>query len=157
MAPIADIIEGQDIAIKPYGGASMLTDTNCTCGCNTDATYPNTPVYPPYPPYPCPEPVVSPTSIGGQIAKMGKKAEVIKRMIDELTVKNKSMIITVNKTSYNFGTYLNAELEETAYGTAVLTILESELEAIKEKIVELTNELEETTETSSTIEGTVTQ
>ena len=71
--------------------------------------------------------------------------------------KNKSILISIGcGAQYNFGTYLDAEKSETEYGTAVLEMLQAELEAIKAKIVELTAELEVADETAGGVEETVT-
>lgn len=137
---------------------------NCNCGCN-ETTYPQgywmpgTCPPPPYPeyPYPCPPVSTGVGSIESQIAKLSKKSAIIRKMIDNLVNKNKSIIISIGYgAQYNFGCYLDKEGEETEYGTAVLEMLQAELEAIKAKIVELTAELEVADETTGGVEGTVT-
>lgn len=137
---------------------------NCNCGCN-ETTYPQgywmpgacpPPPYPEYP-YPCPPVCTGVGSIESQIAKLSKKSAIIRKMIDNLVNKNKSIIISIScGAQYNFGCYLDKEGEETEYGTAVLEMLQAELEAIKAKIVELTAELEVADETTGGVEGTVT-
>lgn len=147
------------------------TNTNgCNCGCQpTDRPempgYPPMPphgCYPPYPfpcpdyPYPCPPVNPGVGSIEARIAKLSKKSATIRKMIDNLINKNKSIVINIGcGASYNFGTYLNGEGSETEYGTAVLEMLQAELEAIKAKIVELTAELEVEDESTGGVEGTV--
>lgn len=147
-----EVIRGQDIAVKP----------NCGSGNNSCDCYP----YPPFPPYPmppypapncpcppCPPPV---NSIEAQIAKLSKRSATIRRMIDCLVNRNKSIVMNIGGAQYNFGTYTNKEGEITEYGEKVLEILESELEAIKAKMMELVNELEVADMTLGDIDGTVT-
>lgn len=167
--PLADLVENADIARVPYGGDSMSNNNNntnqnnCNCGCN-ETTYPQgywmpgcpPPPYPEYP-YPCPPVCTGVGSIESQIAKLSKKSAIIRKMIDNLVNKNKSIIISIGYgAQYNFGCYLDKEGAETEYGTAVLEMLQAELEAIKAKIVELTAELEVADETTGGVEGTVT-
>lgn len=169
--PLADLIENADIARVPYGGDSMSNNNNntnqnnCNCGCTpNDQKYPQgywmpgcpPPPYPPYP-YDCPPVCTGVGSIESQIAKLSKKSAIIRKMIDNLVNKNKSIIISIGcGAQYNFGCYLDKEGTETEYGTAVLEMLQAELEAIKAKIVELTAELEVADETTGGVEGTVT-
>ena len=136
---------------------------NCNCGCNETA-YPQgywipgcPPPPPPYPeyPYPCPPVSIDVDSIEFQIAKLSKKSAIIRKMIDNLANKDKSIIISIG-TQYNFGCYHDKEETKTKYGTAVLEMLQAELEAIKAKIVELTAELEVAGETTGGVEETVT-
>ena len=147
--------------------ANTNNNTNCSCGCG-DNTYPGywmPPNYPPPPncppppypeyPYPCPPVSIGVDSIEFQIAKLSKKSAIIRKMIDNLVNKDKSIIISIGcGTQYNFGCYHDKEETKTKYGTAVLEMLQTELEAIKAKIVELTAELEVADETSG--EKTVT-
>lgn len=141
----------------------------CNCGCDNDHKneYPCPPPVgywcpPPPPPdgfYPYPCPPVNPGvgSTEAQIAKLSKKSACIRKMIDNLVNKNKSIMISIGcGASYNFGCYLNKEGGETDYGKAVLEMLQTELEAIKAKIVELTAELEVQDETTGGVEETVT-
>lgn len=167
--PLTDIVENADIARKPYGGDSMSNNNtnqnNCNCGCSTgENQYPQgywipgcpPPPYPSYP-YDCPPVSIGVGSIESQIAKLSKKSAIIRKMIDNLVNKNKSIIISVGcGAQYNFGCYLDKEGAETEYGTAVLEMLQTELEAIKAKIVELTAELEVADESTGGVEGTVT-
>lgn len=155
-----------------------MSDTNkpnndCNCGCGNNGRpehpcpppvgywYPGCPPPPPpdgcYPyPYPCP-PVNTGGSTEMQIAKLSKKSAIIRKMIDNLVNKNKSIMISIGcGAQYNFGCYLDKEGGETAYGKAVLEMLQAELEAIKAKIIELTGELEVQDENFGEVEGTVT-
>lgn len=143
--------------------ANTNNNTNCSCGCgeNTYPGYwmpPNCPP-PPYPeyPYPCPPVNTGTSSTEAQIAKLAKKSSVIRKMISNLTQKNKSIVISIGQgATHNFGCYLDGEGTETKYGTAVLEMLQTEFEAIKAKIVELTAELEVADETTGGVEETVT-
>lgn len=164
--PQSDLVQNFELARRPCGGDNMANtnnNTNCSCGCgeNTYPGYwmpPNCPP-PPYPeyPYPCPPVCTGVGSIESQIAKLSKKSAIIRKMIDNLVNKNKSIIISIScGAQYNFGCYLDKEGAETEYGTAVLEMLQAELEAIKAKIVELTAELEVADETTGGVEGTVT-
>lgn len=154
--PTIDLVKNSDIYKIPDGGDSM---SNCNCNNNTTNTdnsdktccppngywIPGCPPPPPYPPYPYDCPPVNPngSSIEAQIAKLAKKSSIIRKMIDNLKNKKKSIQISIGcGASYNFGTYTNSEGEETDYGKKVLEILEEELEAIKEKLTELSGELE---------------
>ena len=137
---------------------------NCNCGCN-ETTYPQgywipgcPPPPPPYPeyPYPCPPVSIDVDSIEFQIAKLSKKSAIIRKMIDNLANKDKSIIISIGTQQYNFGCYHDKEGTITKYGTAVLEMLQAEFEAIKAKIVELTAELEVAGETTGGVEETVT-
>ena len=174
--PLADLIENASVSKRPCGGDSMsntntnnTTNNNCNCGCDHEHTYPfgywcpppPMPPHcdcPPYPEYPYPCPPVNPgiASVEAQIGKLSKKAATIRKMINSLVNCNKSIIISVPRsTSYNFGTYTNTEGETTEYGKAILDILNKELEAIKAKIVELTAELEVEDQPVGEIESTV--
>lgn len=166
--PLSDLVENADLARKPEGGIGMSNTTNnCNCGCQPEVEHlyrPGCPPppYPPYPylcpdyPYPCPPVNPGVGSIEARIAKLSKKSATIRKMIDNLINKNKSIVINIGcGASYNFGTYLNGEGSETEYGTAVLEMLQAELEAIKAKIVELTAELEVEDESTGGVEGTV--
>lgn len=153
---------------KPNNGCNC----NCNCGNDNKPEYPCPPpgywypgcppppidnCYPPPYPYPCPPVNAGVGSIEAQIAKLSKKSAIIRKMIDSLVNKNKSIMISIGcGTSYNFGTYLDKESAETDYGKSVLEMLQSELEAIKAKIVELTSELEVEDDTLGGIEETVT-
>lgn len=172
--PLADLIENADIARVPCGGGNMSNNNNtnqnnCNCGCATgENQYPQgywmpgmcpPPTYPPYPeyPYPCPPVSANVGSIESQIAKLSKKSAIIRKMIDNLVNKNKSIVISIGcGVQYNFGCYLDKEGEETEYGTSILEMLQIELEAIKAKIIELTAELEVADDATGGVEGTVT-
>ena len=105
-----------------------------------------------------PQPEPTPLSPEGQMIKLTKKKAIIKKMIDGLTNKEKDMIIQIaNCGTYNFGSYYNDEDEITEYGAKVLEILEAELLAIKDKIDELNNSLDDDEDTFGGIESTVTQ
>lgn len=149
--PLSDIVPNSALSNYLKGDDCMPKNSKCA----VPRPRPPFPPYPPFPPHPhyCPPdyppypycPPVNPgiSSIEGQIAKLSKKSATIRKMIDGLVNKKKSMIISTGPSaSYNFGVYLNAEGEETEYGASVLEILQAELEAIKEKIIELTGELE---------------
>lgn len=166
MAPLCDMPENADFARRPNGGDNM--SNNCNCGCQSTDKPNYTPVppngcqpYPSYPPFPYPYdccPPVNPGvgSIEARIAKLSKKSATIRKMIDNLVNKNKSIVISIGcGASYNFGTYLNSEGSETEYGKMILEALTTELEAIKNKIVELTAELEVEDESTGGVEGTI--
>lgn len=177
--PKADVIGNKELYRKPTLGGNNMSDINkpgCNCGCgNTETNKPEYPCpppgywypgcpppmppegcYPPPYPYPCP-PVNTGGSTEMQIAKLSKKAAVIRKMIDNLVNKNKSIVISIGcGSSYNFGCYLDKEGGETDYGKPILEMLQAELEAIKAKIVELTGELEVQDDNFGEVEGTVT-
>lgn len=172
ITPTIDLVKNSDIAKIPDGGDFM------SCNCNNNNNNNNTneqckppipphgywipgcPPPPPYPPYPYDCPPVNPngSSIEAQIAKLAKKASIIRKMIDNLKNKNKSIQISIGcGASYNFGTYTNSEGEVTDYGKKVLEILDEELEAIKTKLTELSGELEVQDIATSGTETTVKQ
>lgn len=166
--PQSDLVQNSELARKSCGGDNMANtnnNTNCSCGCGEN-TYPGywmpphcPPPPPPYPeyPYPCPPVNNGANSTETQIAKLAKKSSVIRKMISNLTQKNRSIIISIGQgATYNFGCYLDREGTETEYGAAILEILQSELDAIKTKITDLTAELEAETETENGLESTVT-
>ena len=76
-----------------------------------------------------------------QIAKLAKKSATIRAMLDALKNKNKPILISIGCKQYNFGCYLDAEKSTTEYGTTIETMLEKELDAIKTKLTELTEDL----------------
>lgn len=161
--PNADIVYNADIAKKP-GCCNSNNTNNNSCNCHSnECEFPQgywcpPPPPPPYPyPYPCPPVNPGVGSTEAQIAKLSKKSACIRKMIDNLVNKNKSITISIGcGASYNFGTYLNKEGTETEYGKSILEMLQAELEAIKAKIVELTADLEVEDESTSGIEETVT-
>lgn len=141
----------------------------CNCGCDNDhknecpcpppVGYWCPPPPPPdgFYPYPCPPVNPGVGSTEAQIAKLSKKSACIRKMIDNLVNKNKSIMISIGcGASYNFGCYLDKEGGETDYGKSILEMLQAELEAIKAKIVELTGELEVQDDKFGEVEGTVT-
>lgn len=155
-----EVVDPAVLARKPQ--------SKCHCGDNKpDYIYPY-PYYPPYncgpippppPPPPCncpPEITINPccNSIESQIAKLSKKAAVIRKMKEALVIKNKPILISIGGNQYNFGSYLmkeniattietNEELTNiTEYGEKIASILDAELTAIREKITELTAELD---------------
>lgn len=169
--PTIDMIPNSAIARTPERGGDNMGNTNtngCNCGCQpTDRPempgYPPMPphgCYPPYPPFPYPYdccPPVNPGvgSIEAQIAKLSKKSACVRKQIDNLINKNKSIVISIGGIKYNYGTYLDAEGEVSAYAEKVVEILEAELEAIKAKITELAAELEVADESTSGVEDAV--
>lgn len=169
--PTIDLVKNSDIAKFPDGGDFMSCNCNNNNNNNTNEQckppippngywIPGCPPPPPYPPYPYDCPPVNPngSSIEAQIAKLAKKSAIIRKMIDNLKNKNKSIQISIGcGASYNFGTYTNSEGEETDYGKKVLEILEEELEAIKTKLTELSGELEVQDISTSGTETTVKQ
>lgn len=177
--PKADIVPNSKIYKKPIGGDSMSNNctcnkpsNECTCGCqdnnNNNNCYPlpwwcpppqnDCNCVPPYPyPYPTPPVNAGVGSVEAQIAKLSKKSACIRKMIDNLVNRNKSIVISIGcGASYNFGTYQDKEGAETDYGKAVLEMLQTELEAIKAKIIELTSDLEVEDEVTGGLEETVT-
>lgn len=166
--PKADINGNHWFAQIPEGGDSMSNNTNqnnCNCGCSTGENkypqgywMPGCGCPPPPYPYPCPDAPVTPTgtSTEAQIAKLSKKSSVVRKQIEALTIKNKPIMISIGGCSYNYGTYTNTDGETTEYGEKILEILQAELEAIKAKIIELTQDLEADTSVDTGVEETVT-
>lgn len=174
--PQNDLVMNAELNQKLTGNCNCNTNGGNTSGGNNGGT--NTNCYcPPPPPYPpqgnwCPPPPppypypptgcdcdcgVSVGSLEAQISKLSKKSATIRKMIDNLINRNKGIVISIGCSSYNFGTYTDKEGNETDYGKAVLEMLQTELEAIKAKIVELTGELEvEDATGTGVVETTVT-
>lgn len=122
---------------------------------------------PPVPPMPYPVPPVPPcncdsdcnckkpeTSEGGttvpttptkkslseQLCQLSRRSAAITNMIDLFKNKNKDAIVKIGTAvSYNFGTYYSSTEDNTisTYGELIMTMLETELNLIKEKIAEL--------------------
>lgn len=79
-----------------------------------------------------------------KIAKLAKKASIIRKFIENFSEKNKDVIVSVGGYStYNFGSYLDEEGEITDYGQDILEMFEAELAKIKAEIIELTNSLDD--------------
>lgn len=170
--PYGDLVQNRDLSQYHCGGDSVANKDNvkndCNCNCDHEQFYPQGYWCPPMPPHDCSRPPypdfpycppVNPNvgSTEAQIAKLSKKAATIRKMIHSLVNCNKPIIISVGRgTSYNFGGYLDSEQEETEYGKAILDMLESELEAIKDKIKELTEELDVEEDGAGIVEKTVT-
>lgn len=155
--PYGDINANALFSRKPNGGVEMTDKDKCKCGCEPYPQWQHCPVPPPYPPYPeypyCPPVCPSVGSIEAQIAKLSKKSAAIRKQLDNLINKNKSIVITIGNVKYNFGCYLNEEGETTSYAEKIEEILTAELEAIKTKITELASELEVSDENDSDVVG----
>ena len=181
----SDIVKHHECcANRKEDNDSVNSDTVCNCGIPTWTYCPHPPAqccpkppkptnYPPYPPYgyPC-VPPTEPTpldtnSVELQICKLSKKSAAIKKMIENFTEKNKDTIIKIGEASYNFGSYKTITKDEqgqkveenSIYGETILQMLTDELAAIKEKMKELTEELDKEDDTSTLLstEKTVTQ
>lgn len=181
--PIGDVIQNADVAQRPdlfipNGGENMSNQCQCNMPPVPDVGYPwipvpPVPVPPPvpipyYPPYPIPpmppippvDPDIDPEkgSASQQICKLSRKANIITKMLENLTDKKKDAIITVAGLSYNFG---NIDLSidgwtDGSYAATVQRMLEFELGLIKAKIAELAQEIgDEATGANSGIETTV--
>lgn len=172
MAPIADLVYNSDIAYPGENcgcGSSVPTvnpidskESTCNCGNpiwvvppppHHHHCHPDFPPYPPYPPYVPPiDPVpVKEKSKEAQICKLSKKSATVKKLIENFTEKNKDVIFKIGDASYNFGSYKVISKDEqgqkveedSVYGETILSILNDELAAIKEKIQELAAELDD--------------
>lgn len=165
--PIADLVYSSDLKKCCSAPPPPPPPPEPKCNCAPDERYyPNYGCCPPPPPppipyYPYPYPICPPpnpdvkinkSSIEAQICRLSKKSAAIKKMIENFEEKNRDAILKIGDTSYNFASYKiitkgpeGAKVEEDSpYGETILTdLLKKELDAIKTKLVELTNDLEE--------------
>jgi hypothetical protein len=175
------------MATKEIIDASVLANRECNCSTSSSSSttstkpdcvpYPPQGFYAPYPPYPYPAPypagdgpeAINPckNSIEVQIAKMSKKASVIRKMLNNLQKRRKPIIISIGGVQYNFGCYStisengeevsvvdSTSADEINYGEQVEEMLVYELKAIIAKIEELSAELTESIEIGDLPEGT---
>lgn len=82
-----------------------------------------------------------------QISKLAKKASTLRALINNIEEKNKSVIVKSSTYSYNLGEYKTPDTEEPEIMNedenigSILEILKAELELIKAKIKELSDEI----------------
>lgn len=169
--PIADIIANSDIARRPdcmgqHNGCNGFdpkppSNDNCNCNCNEhNGCMPYPPfayLVPPPPPagYPCPpveeNPSIRQNATEKSICKLSKKAAALRSLIENISVKNKPVIIKSAAVSYNLGSFktkdpddegLELLIEDENIDT-IINILKAKLEEVKEQIKELSDELVE--------------
>lgn len=154
--PIGDLVYNSDL-VNPCGCING-TDTNGAGA--TEKIYvvmppPPTkfPLYP-YPDYPVPydrdiDIVPNPhqSEAEKQISKLAKKASTLRALINSIEEKNKSVVVKSATYSYNLGEYKTPDTEEPEIMNedenigSILEILKAELELIKAKIKELSDEI----------------
>lgn len=82
-----------------------------------------------------------------QICKLSKKASTLRALINSIEEKNKSVVVKSATYSYNLGEYKTPDTEEPEIMNedenigSILDILKAELELIKAKIKELSDEI----------------
>ena len=152
--PIANLVYPSDIA-NPCG----CVNSNDTGSNSTEKIYvvmppPPTkfPLYP-YPsdyPNPCDAEIIASvqqSEVEKQIGKLAKKASTLRALINNIEEKNKSVIVKSSTYSYNLGEYKTPDTEEPTIMNedenigSILEILKAELELIKAKIKELSDEI----------------
>lgn len=107
-----------------------VCDDKCDCGCKDEVIKPpqdsaieETPVK---------------KSYAEQLCQLSKKSAAITNMIELFKNQNKDVVLKIGAAaSYNFGTYYSKDKNVSSYGELVMTMLETELNLIKEKIAEL--------------------
>lgn len=163
--PIADLVYSADIARrpecvgKPNGGNNDNSNNNCGCH---EGSYPYPPfawLVPPPPPagYPCPpdncgeHESIRQNATEKSICKLSKKAAALRSLIENISEKNKPVIIKSAAVSYNLGCFRTKDPDDEGLGLdiedenidTIINILKAKLEEIKEEIKELSDELVE--------------
>lgn len=167
--PIGDFIYNSDLAHPPYGcscgGSGDSDDKKCNCNSAVyflpppDIDVSKFPLYPPYPYWPpCPPPPrpnpddeeeVKPDLIEKKICKKSREAATIRQLIENLEEKNKSLIVKGGGISYALGSLKNPNPEDpdsTITDESIETIigiLKTKLEAVKDEIRELSEQIGE--------------
>ncbi len=166
--PIADLIYNSDInCIPTCSGTTSIPavsqpDGTGSCTCSSgDKIYVVMPPPPPphkfplypYPPYPVQpddcdcnsDNTVKQTTIERQICKLSKKAATLRTLIENISEKNKPVIIKSGAVSYSLGEYVankgeELESEDESIGS-IIEILKAKLEEVKTEIKELSDEI----------------
>lgn len=159
--PIADLVYNSDL--------NQYVSTN-ECGCKKNdkdkeecyfippppAPYPYPPyawLVPPPPPagYPYPpveeQEIIKENETEKSICKLSKRAATLRTLIENITDKNKPVIIKSSAASYNLGSYKKKDPQDPETTIAdeqietIVEILRAELEKVKEEIKELSDQL----------------
>ena len=165
--PINDLVYNSDLAIYPYA-----------CGCGTSTSQTNGtettketekiyvmmppppskfPLYPiPYPPYPHPhgcdcddrESSVKQSTIEKKICRLSKTAATLRTLIENISEKNKPVIVKAGSVSYSLGEYKTKDPDDEEITIedesieSVIEILKTKLTEVKEEIKELSDQIE---------------
>lgn len=166
--PINDLVYNSDLAIYPYacGCGTSTSQTNGTeTTKETEKIYvmmppppSKFPLYPiPYPPYPHPhgcdcdcddkESSVKQSTIEKKICKLSKTAATLRTLIENISEKNKPVIVKAGSVSYSLGEYKTKTddpdvVEEDESIESVIEILKTKLTEVKEEIKELSDQIE---------------
>lgn len=164
MPPVGDLIMNSDLYNYPHV---------CTCGTSTDSSNGTTketekiyvmmppppskfPLYPiPYPPYPDPHScdcedknnVIKQSQTEKSICRLSKKAATLRTLIENISEKNKPVIIRSSATSYSLGEFKTVDstdpdiTNEDESIESIIEILKAKLTEIKEEIKTLSDEL----------------
>lgn len=163
---IADLVYSSDLVNYPYA---------CTCETSTDSSNGNTketekiyvmmppppskfPLYPiPYPPYPHPhgdcdcddrDSAVKQSTIEKKICKLSKTAATLRTLIENISEKNKPVIVKAGSVSYSLGEYKTKDPDDEEITIedesieSVIEILKTKLTEVKEEIKELSDQIE---------------
>lgn len=161
--PINDLIYNADLVNYPH---------ICTCGTSTDSSNGVTketekiyvmmppppskfPLYPiPYPPYPAPDcdcddkdNAVKQSEVEKKICRLSKKAATLRTLIENISEKNKPVIVKSGATSYSLGEFKTVDstdpdiTNEDESIESIIEILKAKLAEIKEEIKTLSDEL----------------
>lgn len=163
--PISDLVYNSDLAQYQTG-----TGYGEDCGCHhkhhhkegeDDCYFIPPPPYPPYawlippppPKYPYPpieeQDAIKQNETEKQICKLSKQAATLRTLIENISDKNKSVIIKSSAASYNLGSLKKKDPEDPETETedesiaTIVEILKAELEEVKDKIKELSDQLVE--------------
>lgn len=154
--PIGDLVYNSDL-VNPCGCINAA-DTN---GGATEKIYvvmppPPTkfPLYPYPPEYPNPYDkdvdlgtVAKQSDVEKQICKLSKKASTLRALINSIEEKNKSVIVKSATYSYNLGEYKTPDADDPEVMNedenigSILEILKAELELVKSKIKDLSDQI----------------
>ena len=163
----ADLVYNSDLANYPYA-----------CNCNTSNAVPTNetnkevekiyvmmppppskfPLYPiPYPPYPHPhgdcdcddrENSVKQSTIEKKICRLSKTAATLRTLIENISEKNKPVIVKAGSVSYSLGEYKTKDPDDEEITIedesieSVIEILKTKLTEVKEEIKELSDQIE---------------
>lgn len=164
--PIGDLVYNSDLA-QYQTSTNYGEENSCHCkpadkGNKEDCYFiPPPPPYPPYawlvppppPKYPYPpveeQEIIRQNETEKQICKLSKTAATLRTLIDNISEKNKSVIIKSVAASYNLGVLKRqdpedpaVEIEDESIAT-IVEILRAELEKVKDEIKALSDKLVE--------------
>lgn len=162
---LPNLVYPSDLADYPYGYADGKGDKDKA---EVEKIYVVMPPPPskfplyPYPPYPCPPPPFPPhphpdddpdthpakqSDVEKQICKLSRQSANLRALIESIEDKNKPCIIKSSSYSYSLGELQKKDPQDESQTiedenvAAIVTILKAELEEIKQKIKDLSDEI----------------